>query len=109
MHLHPCIDIHNGSVKQIIGGTLSGDTARENFVSAHDAAYFADLYRKDGLRGGHVILLNARGSEYYEKTKAQALSALSAFPGGLMAGGGIAPDNAAEFLDAGASHVIVTS
>ena len=111
MHLRPCIDIHNGSVKQIVGGTLSGDSdsARENFVSARDASYYADMYRRDDLPGGHVILLNHRDSEYYERTKAQALSALSAFPGGLMAGGGINPENAAEFLDAGASHVIVTS
>ncbi|MBQ6359765.1 MAG: phosphoribosylformimino-5-aminoimidazole carboxamide ribotide isomerase [Lachnospiraceae bacterium] len=109
MHLRPCIDIHNGSVKQIIGGSLSGDTARENFVSAQDAAYYADMYRRDRLPGGHVILLNHRDSDYYKKTKAQALSALAAFPGGLMAGGGIDPFNAAEFLDAGASHVIVTS
>ena len=109
MRLRPCIDIHNGSVKQIIGGSLSGDSAKENFVSAHDASFFADMYRRDCLSGGHVILLNHRDSKYYEKTKAQAISALAAFPGGLMAGGGITPFNAAAFLDAGASHVIVTS
>ncbi len=111
MEFRPCIDIHNGQVKQIIGGTLqdSGDHAVENFTSAHDAAYFADLYRDHQLYGGHVILLNARDSSYYEATKKQAMNALKAFPGGLQVGGGITDENAAEFLDAGASHVIVTS
>lgn len=74
-----------------------------------DAAWYADLYRSHGLTGGHVILLNAKDSPYYEQTKAQALSALREWPGGLMIGGGISADNAGEFLDAGASHVIVTS
>lgn len=83
--------------------------ARENFVSNQDAAYFARLYRQEGLRGGHIILLNPVGSEFYEATKAQALEALREYPGGLQVGGGITPDNAAEFLEAGASHVIVTS
>ena len=80
MRLRPCIDIHNGSVKQIIGGSLSGDSAKENYVSARDASFFADMYRRDRLPGGHVILLNHRDSDYYGKTKAQALSALAAFP-----------------------------
>lgn len=111
MEFRPCIDIHNGKVKQIVGSTLrdSGDTAQENFISNRDSTYFARLYQKDGLRGGHVILLNGRDSPYYEATKQQALAALAAYPGGLMAGGGMTPDNAGEFLDAGASHVIVTS
>jgi phosphoribosylformimino-5-aminoimidazole carboxamide ribotide isomerase len=111
MEFRPCIDIHNGKVKQIVGGSLrdSGDSARENFVSAHDAAYFAELYKEAGLKGGHVILLNSRDSEYYTETKKQAMDALSAYPGGLQAGGGITPDNAGEFILAGASHVIVTS
>ena len=74
-----------------------------------DAAWYADLYRSHGLTGGHVILLNAKDSPYYEQTKSQALSALREWPGGLMIGGGISADNAGEFLDAGASHVIVTS
>lgn len=111
MRFRPCIDIHNGKVKQIVGSSLrdEGDAARENFVSGLNAADFAGFYRKDGLRGGHVILLNPASSPYYGETKRQALSALEAFPGGLMAGGGITADNAAEFLRAGASQVIVTS
>ncbi|MBO5069265.1 MAG: phosphoribosylformimino-5-aminoimidazole carboxamide ribotide isomerase [Roseburia sp.] len=111
MEFRPCIDIHNGKVKQIVGGSLVdvGNSARENFVATQDAAFFAQLYRKTGLVGGHVIMLNARDSEYYEATKAQALMALMAYPGGLQIGGGITDENAAEFLGAGASHVIVTS
>ena len=111
MRFRPCIDIHNGRVKQIVGGSLTdaGDRAKENFVSEMDAAWYADLYRSHGLTGGHVILLNAKDSPYYEQTKSQALSALREWPGGLMIGGGISADNAGEFLDAGASHVIVTS
>jgi phosphoribosylformimino-5-aminoimidazole carboxamide ribotide isomerase len=111
MEFRPCIDIHNGKVKQIIGGSLKdmGDKAEENFVSAQDAAFFANLYRENGLRGGHVILLNGQESEFYAETKRQALKALTAYPGGLQVGGGITPENAAEFLNAGASHVIVTS
>lgn len=111
MKFRPCIDIHNGAVKQIVGGSLmdAQDAAKENFVSKQDAAFYAALYRERAIRGGHVILLNPPASLYYEETKRQALAALRAFPGGLQAGGGITPENAAEFLDAGASHVIVTS
>lgn len=111
MEFRPCIDIHNGKVKQIVGKSLrdEGDVATENFVSERSAADFARLYREKGLRGGHVILLNARDSDYYEATKEQALLALAAYPGGLQIGGGVMPDNAAEFIRAGASHVIVTS
>lgn len=111
MQFRPCIDIHNGKVKQIIGGTLqdAGNAAAENFVSEQDAAYYAEFYKKHGITGGHVILLNAPDSEYYETTKAQALAALKAYPGGLQIGGGVTADNAKEYLDAGASHVIVTS
>ncbi len=111
MKFRPCIDIHNGSVKQIIGGSLkdAGDSAQENFVSGQDAAFYAGLYREKGIRGGHIILLNPPSSPYYEETKRQALSALLAYPQGMQAGGGITPENAAVFLDAGASHVIVTS
>ncbi len=111
MKFRPCIDIHNGQVKQIVGGSLcdTGNRATENFVSNQDAAFFAELYKTRGLTGGHIILLNPVSSEYYEKTKAQALAALNAYPGGLQIGGGITPANAEEYLDAGASHVIVTS
>lgn len=111
MEFRPCIDIHNGKVKQIVGSTLAdqGDLAEENFVSGQDAAFYADFYKKDNIRGGHVILLNGKDSAYYNKTKAQALPALKTYPGGLQVGGGITDANAGEFLDAGASHVIVTS
>ena len=111
MEFRPCIDIHNGKVKQIIGGSLSdvGDFASENFVAEQDAAFYAELYAGAGIKGGHIILLNAKSSEYYEQTLNQALKALRAYPGGLQIGGGITPENAMLFLDAGASHVIVTS
>ena len=98
MVFRPCIDIHNGKVKQIVGGSLKdqGDQAKENFVSHYDSTFYADLYKKKGIKGGHVILLNPPSSEYYEETKKQALLALSAYPGGLMVGGGINDKNAKE-------------
>ena len=98
----PCIDLHEGKVKQIVGGTLSDAGARTNFVSEKSAAWFAELYRRDGLFGGHVIQLGA-GNE------PQARAALAAFPGGLHLGGGVNAHNASDWLAAGASHVIVTS
>ncbi len=98
----PCIDLHEGKVKQIVGGTLSDAGARTNFVSEQSAAWFAELYRRDDLRGGHVIMLGA-GNE------TEARAALKAFPSGLQIGGGINAENARGWLDAGASHVIVTS
>jgi phosphoribosylformimino-5-aminoimidazole carboxamide ribotide isomerase len=111
MEFRPCIDIHNGKVKQIVGSSLrdAGDQASENFVSGQDAAFYARMYQSRGIRGGHIILLNAKDSPYYEKTKNQALAALRAYPGGLQVGGGITDANASEFLEAGASAVIVTS
>lgn len=111
MEFRPCIDIHNGKIKQIVGGSLvdAGDEATENFVAEQDGAFFASLYQKEGLKGGHIILLNPVTSEYYPETKRQAMLALSAYPGGLQIGGGINAGNAKEYLDAGASHVIVTS
>ncbi len=111
MRFRPCIDIHNGKVKQIIGGSLldKGDFAKENFVSEQDGGYYAGLYKNYGLEGGHIILLNPPESEYYEADVIQAKKALKAYPGGMMIGGGINIKNAAEFLNAGASHVIVTS
>lgn len=111
MEFRPCIDIHNGKVKQIVGGSLkdAGNLATENFVATQDAAFYAKLYKDAGIKGGHIILLNAVDSEYYQATKEQALLALRTYPGGLQVGGGITPGNAKEFLDAGASHVIVTS
>lgn len=111
MRFRPCIDIHNGSVKQIVGGSLAdkGDFAVDNFVSGYDAAYYSELYRKYDLRGGHIIILNPGTSPYYEADTAQAFSALKAWEGGLQLGGGITDENAGLFLDKGASHVIVTS
>lgn len=111
MKFRPCIDIHNGKVKQIVGGSLAdtNNTASENFVSEFNAEYYAELYKKYNLSGGHIILLNAHDSEYYDADVKQAETALSNFRGGLQIGGGINPDNAKVFLDMGASHVIVTS
>jgi phosphoribosylformimino-5-aminoimidazole carboxamide ribotide isomerase len=100
----PCIDLHQGKVKQIVGGSLrdSGPGPRENFVSDRPAGWFARRFREDRLLGGHVIMLGP-GNE------AAAREALEEWPGGLQIGGGITPRNAPEWLDAGASHVIVTS
>lgn len=83
MRFRPCIDIHNGKVKQIVGGSLKdqGNQASENFVSEQDASYYAQLYEEQGITGGHVILLNKKGTEFYEETKRQALLALSTYPG----------------------------
>jgi phosphoribosylformimino-5-aminoimidazole carboxamide ribotide isomerase len=99
----PCIDLHEGKVKQIVGGSL-GDPGnlRTNFVSDQPAAWYAGLYRTDGLQGGHVIMLGPGNEE-------PARDALAAYPGGLQVGGGITAENAGAWLDAGASHVIVTS
>ena len=111
MQFRPCIDIHNGAVRQIVGGSLKaeGDQAITNFTSEYDARFYANLYRKDGIRGGHIILLNPSTSEYFDATKKQALEALRAYPQGMQIGGGVTAENAKEYLDAGASHVIVTS
>ena len=111
MRFRPCIDIHNGKVKQIVGGSLkdAGDQASENFVSGQDASFYAELYGNAGLKGGHVILLNGADSPYYEETRKQALLALHTYSGGLQLGGGVHPENAESYLYAGASHVIVTS
>ncbi len=111
LEFRPCIDIHNGRVKQIVGGSLrdEGNAAEENFVSEKDAGWYASFYREKGLRGGHIILLNPADSVYYAQTRKQAELALSAWPGGMQVGGGITAENASDFLEAGASHVIVTS
>ena len=100
----PCIDLHEGRVKQIVGGTLEpqGRGLETNFVSDHGAAWYAELFRRDGLTGGHIIMLGA-GND------AEARAALAAYPGGLQIGGGVNATNARGWLDAGASHVIVTS
>ena len=115
MRIRPCIDIHNGRVKQIVGSSLRDredrqeGTAQENFVSDAKASYYAQIYREMGLKGGHIILLNSVKEEAYQEDLAQAKGALRAFPGGMQIGGGITPDTAGSFIDAGASHVIVTS
>jgi len=100
----PCIDLHEGKVKQIVGGTLGAGPGRlqTNFVSNRSAAWYAELYMGDGLKGGHVIMLGP-GNE------SEARAALRTYPGGLQIGGGINLDNARPWLDTGASHVIVTS
>ena len=100
----PCIDLHEGKVKQIVGGTLNSDSRnlRTNFVSDRSAAWYARLYQQDGLKGGHVIMLGP-GNE------GEAHGALGAYPGGMQIGGGVNLENAMTWLRAGASHVIVTS
>lgn len=111
MKFRPCIDIHNGNVKQIVGGSLAdkNNYAVDNFVSDLDGTYYGKLYKDYGLNGGHIIILNHKESEFYEKDLQQAYKALSAFEGGLQIGGGITDENACDFLEKGASHVIVTS
>lgn len=105
MRLRPCIDLHNGVVKQIVGSTLSdrgAQSLKTNFKSDRSSDWYANLYRKDRLDGGHIIKLGPGNDQAARK-------ALSAWPQGLQIGGGINADNAADWLDAGASAVIVTS
>lgn len=103
MKLRPCIDLHNGQVKQIVGGSLTdGREPETNFVSDRNSAWYAELYRSDHLTGGHVIKLGPGNDE-------AAREALAAWPGGLQIGGGITAENAAKWLEAGAAQVIVTS
>ncbi len=111
MQFRPCIDIHNGKVKQIVGSSLKdvGNVAQENFVSEQDASFYANMYKEDKVIGGHIILLNAADSEFFEETKKQAVLALHTYPDGLQIGGGITAENASYYLKEGASHVIVTS
>ena len=111
MQFRPCIDIHNGKVKQIVGGSLkdAGNSALENYVSEQDAAFYAHLYRKSNIKGGHIILLNKVGTPEYDADMEQAGLALSEYPQGLQIGGGVNADNAKRFIEMGASHVIVTS
>ena len=112
MKLRPCIDLHGGKVKQIVGGSIRADgPVVENFVSGRGAAFYASLYREKSLDGGHIILLDSQSAspDAYAADRSQALAALEAFPGGMQVGGGITPETASAFLDRGASHVIVTS
>lgn len=111
MKFRPCIDIHNGHVVQIVGSSLQdkGDRADSNFISEKDSSFYANLYKENDLSGGHIILLNSKDSDYFEATKNQALKALNTYKNGMQVGGGINADNAPEYIEAGASHVIVTS
>jgi phosphoribosylformimino-5-aminoimidazole carboxamide ribotide isomerase len=103
MKFRPCIDLHNGKVKQIVGGSLTDDAEPEtHFVSDRSPAWYAELYRDDLLPRGHVIKLGPDNDE-------AAREALAAWPGGLQIGGGITAENATKWLDAGAAQVIVTS
>lgn len=107
MKFRPCIDLHQGKVKQIVGSTLSDADAKStglvtNFETDLSPSYFATMYRNDDLRGGHIIMLG-------EGNQNAAVEALRAFPQAFHIGGGITPDNASYYLDQGASHVIVTS
>ena len=98
----PCIDLHQGKVKQIIGGSLNNEGAQTNFISQFDAAYYAKLYKSNNLTGGHVIALGVGNND-------EVLNALKAWPNGLQYGGGVNTLNAGSYIEAGASHVIVTS
>ncbi|KAF3901725.1 hypothetical protein AA313_de0200313 [Arthrobotrys entomopaga] len=102
----PCIDIHAGVVKQIVGGTLSDNNASAalvtNHTSAHPPSYFSKLYKDNNLTGAHVIMLGPNCEH-------AAREALDAWPGGLQVGGGISVQNAQKWLDWGAEKVIVTS
>lgn len=104
MKFRPCIDIHNGKVKQIVGGSLTDNSNDlvENFISDKDSSYYAELFKSDKLTGGHIIMLGPNN-------EAAALKALHAYPNGMQLGGGITNENAAFYLEQGASHVIVTS
>jgi len=100
----PCIDLHGGKVKQIVGSSLSANESelKENFVSTKPAEWYAELYRKDGLKGGHIIMLGPGNED-------SAIRALKAYPNGMQIGGGITGENAKKYLDANAAAVIVTS
>jgi len=98
----PCIDLHEGKVKQIVGGTLDENGAVENFVSEREPSWYAEKFASDDLRGGHVIQLGPGNKE-------AAREALAAWPGGLQLGGGVTLENAAQWLERGAGQVIVTS
>lgn len=105
MKLRPCIDLHGGKVKQIVGSTLSDLDAgvlKTNFASDKPASYYAEMYKRDNLTGGHIIMLGPGNED-------AALDALSAWPGGMQIGGGITTSNALSWLEKGAAAVIVTS
>lgn len=104
MRFRPCIDIHNGKVKQIVGSSLKDPEVQENYISGNDSSYYAGLFKEDKLYGGHIIKLCKS-----QETEDAAMRALKAFPGGMQIGGGISNDNCLDYLRSGASHVIVTS
>jgi phosphoribosylformimino-5-aminoimidazole carboxamide ribotide isomerase len=97
----PCIDLHQGQVKQIVGGTLSTDDTqlKTNFVSEKSAGYYASLYKENSLHGAHVIMLGPGNTE-------SAKEALKEWPNELQVGGGINDTNAKEWIDYGASKVV---
>ncbi|MBO4863714.1 MAG: phosphoribosylformimino-5-aminoimidazole carboxamide ribotide isomerase [Eubacterium sp.] len=110
MKFRPCIDIHDGKVKQIVGGTLKDELGAEtNFISEYDASFYGRLYANCKVPGGHIILLNEKGTPEYREDVRAASDAMKEYPGGFMIGGGVGADNAEEYLKLGASHVIVTS
>ncbi len=110
MRFRPCIDIHDGKVKQIVGGSLDDITGADtNFVSEHGASFFGRLYRNCRIPGGHIILLNKAGTKEYRDDLRAASDAMSEYPQGFMIGGGVSPENAESYIKLGASHVIVTS
>ncbi|KAI4702849.1 Histidine biosynthesis bifunctional protein hisB [Alternaria sp. Ai002NY15] len=101
----PCIDLHAGSVKQIVGGTLNTttpDVLKTNWTSEHPSAFYADLYKQHDLTGAHVIMLGPGNDQ-------AAQEALEAWKGGMQVGGGITEKNAAEWIERGADKVIITS
>lgn len=103
LEFRPCIDLHEGKVKQIVGSTLGKEQpVVENFISEKDSSYYAKMFQEDGLTGGHVIMLGPGNEE-------AAKLALNSYPKGLQIGGGITANNAKNYIDEGASHVIVTS
>lgn len=103
MRFRPCIDLRNGQVTQIVGSSLQDTEAEINFESPdRSAGWFSSLYRSSNLGGGHLIQLGG-------DNRAAVREALEEFPGGLQVGGGVNSENAREFLEQGASHVIVTS
>lgn len=110
MKFRPCIDIHNGRVKQLVGGSLRDQSgAEENFVSSADASFYGRLYRKLHLTGGHIILLNPAGTPEYTADLAEAEKACAAYPDSFLIGGGVTAENARDFLAMGARKVVVTS
>ena len=110
MKFRPCIDIHDGNVTQIVGGSLSDtEGATKNFVSKAGGAFYGWMYKNYNLKGGHIIMLNPAGTPEYEMDMKEAEAALHAYMNGFMVGGGVTVDNARHFIIQGASHVIVTS